>query len=57
MKIKIIRDQDTTEFGYLRVGQEIDIDKKKAALLINRGIGKDVLSNKAVVTPKKKGRK
>ncbi len=42
MKIEIIKDQDTIEQGCLRVGQMLDIDTKKAELLIVRGIGKAV---------------
>lgn len=45
--IEIIRDQETNDHGPLKVGQKLTIDEKKADLLINRGIGKGVLSNRS----------
>lgn len=46
-EIEIIKDQDTNDFGNLVVGQKLTINKKKADLLINRGIGSEELTNRA----------
>jgi len=53
MKIRIIRDQEVDGLGVLTAGQTADLDTKLAKLLINRGIGKEQIENRAVKTPKK----
>ncbi len=57
MKIEIVKAQDTTEHGALEVGQKLDIDTKKAELLINRGIGKAATTGDASKKTTKKAKK